>query len=169
MSELVGDTVVISASPAAVWSILDDPAALGRVLPGCESIVAEGPGRFRAVLASKIQFLTVRADVAATYHDSDPPRHLRLELDGRPRGLAGSFRVSIPFDLAARDGGDSCQVTYRVDLQVTGRLASFGVPLMRDSLRRQVGELVRNIERELAARPDGTDAGRPGGKRPGAG
>ena len=51
------------------------------------------------MLASKLQFLTVRADVDAVFRDADPPRHLRLELAGRPRGLAGSFTVSVPFDL----------------------------------------------------------------------
>ncbi len=150
MAELVRDEVTLSGPPESVWAIIEDPAALGRVLPGCETIAADGPGRFRAVLASRIQFLTVRADVVATFHDADPPRHLRLELDGRPRVLAGSFRASIPFDLApAGEGGT--RVSYRVEVAVTGRLATFGTPLMRDTLRRQVAELVRNVERELVA------------------
>ena len=63
MSELLRDRAVIRGSPSAVWALLDDPAALERVLPGAESIVATGEGRFHGVLASKLQFLTVRADV----------------------------------------------------------------------------------------------------------
>lgn len=154
MSELVRETVTIAGPPEAVWSVIEDPAALGRVLPGCESINTEGPGRFRAVLASKVQFMTLRADVTATFNDADPPRHLRLELEGRPRGLAGSFRVSVPFDIEPTGDGGS-RVTYSVDLSVTGRLAAFGVPLLRETMRRQVAELVRNVERELATRGRG--------------
>ncbi len=154
MAELARDEVTLAGPPESVWAIIDDPAALGRVLPGCETIAADGPGRFRAVLASRIQFLTVRADVVATFHDADPPRHLRLELEGRPRMLAGSFRASIPFDLAPTGEGGT-RVSYSVDVTVTGRLATFGTPLMRDTLGRQVAELVRNVERELAA-PEGT-------------
>ena len=45
--------------------------------------------------------MTVRSDVVATLHDADPPRHLRLVLEGRPRGLGGSFRLDVPFDIAA--------------------------------------------------------------------
>lgn len=155
MSELITDTVEIAGTPQEIWAILENPEALGRVLPGCESIVRETPDRFTAVLASKIQFMTIRADIAATFHDADPPHHLRLELDGRPRGLAGSFRVRIPFDLAA-EGDVRTHVSYSVDLTVTGRLAVFGAPLMRDTMRRQIGELVRNVERELASRPPAT-------------
>ena len=154
MSELVRETVTVAGLPEAVWSVIEDPAALGRVLPGCESIAADGPGRFRAVLASRVGFMTLRADVTATFHDADAPRHLRLELDGRPRGLAGSFRVSVPFDIEPTGDGGS-RVSYSVELSVTGRLAAFGAPILRDSMRRQVAELVRNVERELATRGRG--------------
>jgi carbon monoxide dehydrogenase subunit G len=143
------------------------------VLPGAESIVSTGPGAFRGVLASRIQFITVRADVTATFHDAQPPRHLRLELEGRPRGLVGSFSVSIRFDMSAIDGRAQgatpippvseapvppvgevpwTEVRYAIDLRVTGRLAAFGVPLLRDTLRRQIAELVENVAREIASR-----------------
>jgi carbon monoxide dehydrogenase subunit G len=163
MSELVRDRAVIHGSPDAIWALLEDPLALARVLPGAESIVATGDGSFHGVLASKLQFLTIRADVDAVFRDADPPRHLRLEMAGRPRGLAGSFTVSVPFDLSgvvapSSPAGSSAAVTevsYAVDLQVTGRLASFGAPLLRDTLRRQVAVLLANVDRELAERGEG--------------
>src|SRR5699024_10942975 len=89
MTGLPRDSVAVSADPAAVWAVIDDPTALARVLPGAESLEPVGPGRWRGVLASKIGFMTVRAHVTASLHDADPPTHLRLELEGRPRGLAG--------------------------------------------------------------------------------
>ena len=163
MSELVRDRAVIRGSPSAVWALIEDPVALARVLPGAESIVATGEGKFHGVLASKLQFLTVRADVDAVFRDADPPRHLRLEMAGRPRGLAGSFAVSVPFDLTgivepgspAGSAVTVTEVSYAVDLQVTGRLASFGAPLMRETMRRQVAVLLANVDRELAERREG--------------
>lgn len=153
MSTLVTETVIIHGRPEQVWAIIHDPAALARVLPGAEALVATGPDAFEAVLASRIQFMTIRADVTATFHDADPPRSLRLELEGRPRGLAGAFRASIPFSLEATvtaDGRPATSITYAVDLTTTGRLGAFGAPLMRDTMRRQVAALVANVDRELA-------------------
>lgn len=155
MSTFVEDRAVVRGTPEAVWAIIEDAEALGRVLPGAESIVATGPGTFRGVLATKLQFLTVRADVNAEFHDADPPRHLRLRLDGRPRGLAGSFTVSIPIDLQPVEGAaPATEVRYSIELNVTGRLATFGAPLLRDTLRRQIAALVQNVDGELAARSD---------------
>ena len=90
------DTVEVGASARAIWTMLDDPEALARILPGCESIVRETPDRFVAVIASKVRFMTIRSDVVATLLEADRPRHVRLQLDGSASGLGGSFNVSTP-------------------------------------------------------------------------
>jgi uncharacterized protein len=156
---LTDETVRITAPRARIWSVFDDAETLRRVLPGCEALEASGPGAFRGVLATKLQFLTLRADVTATLAGVERPDRLRLELDGRPRGLAGAFRAVIPIDLA-EDGAETL-VHYRVDLTTSGRLASFGAPLMRDTMKRQVATLIRNLETELsggASAADGSSA-----------
>jgi 2-furoyl-CoA dehydrogenase large subunit len=150
LSERTVATIDVAATPEAIWTILEDPAALGRILPGCESIVRQEPDRFAAVVASKVRFMTIRSDVVASLHDADPPRHLRLVLEGRPRGLGGSFRLEVPFDVAPL-GSDRSTVTYSVGLTLGGSLAGFGGPMLTEALRHQVGELVSNLERELVA------------------
>jgi 2-furoyl-CoA dehydrogenase large subunit len=143
--------VTVHGTPEAIWAILDDPDALGRVLPGCESIARGAADRFRAVLASKTRFMTVRTDVEATYRETDPPRHLRLDLAGRPRGIGGTFLASIPFDLARLEDGRT-EVRYAIELTLGGALSGFGGRLVGEALASQIDELVRNVERELASR-----------------
>jgi carbon monoxide dehydrogenase subunit G len=148
MSVIAEERLTVAASRDRIWSVFDDAAALARVLPGCESLEASGPGEFRGVLATKLQFLTIRADVTARILDPSPPDRLRLQLEGRPRGLAGGFTASIPIELA--EDGAATAIHYTVELTTSGRLASFGAPILRDSFRRQVATLVTNLERELA-------------------
>ncbi len=143
------DEVVIAGTPEAIWAILEEPAALCRVLPGCEAASSSGPGTFDFVLAVKVMFLTVRTDVSAAYRDLDEPRHLRLEIDGRPRGVPGTFAASIPIDLVP--DGERTRIRYAVELTASGTLASFDPDAICDPLRRAVGELARNVERELAS------------------
>lgn len=167
MSLVAEERVPVAASRDRIWPIFTDADALRRVLPGCETLEAAEDGSFRGVLASKLQFLTIRADVVGRLLDLEPPERLRLELDGRPRGLAGGFRASIPIELF--DDGPGTLVHYRLELTTSGRLASFGAPLMRDAFRRQVGTLIRNLEAELrgpSSAGDQLDADR--GTAPGA-
>ena len=158
MSLVADERVHVAAARDRIWSVFGDAAALGRVLPGCESLDETGPATFRGVLATRLQFLTIRADVTARILDPLPPERLRLELDGRPRGLAGGFRAGIPIELA--DDGAGTTVHYRLELTTSGRLATFGAPLIRDTFRRQVAGLVANLERELgpATTPPGAPA-----------
>lgn len=151
MSELLRDRLLVAAPPSTIWAIVDDTEALGRVLPGLETIAPRGPGAFAATLAAKIQFLTIRADVEATLDRVSPDR-ARLRLTGRPRGLVGTFTAEIPFEVRGVADpvrrSEASAVEYAVDLAVAGRLAAFGAPLLRDTFRRQVAVLVANIEAE---------------------
>ena len=147
----VADEARLSVDRERLWPVFEDAAALARVLPGCERLESIAPGVYRGVLASKLQFLTLRADVDARILDVERPDRLRLEIDGRPKGLAGGFRASIPIELVAADGSGTL-VRYSVALSTTGRLATFGAPILRDTFRRQVAQLVANLERELAVR-----------------
>jgi carbon monoxide dehydrogenase subunit G len=147
VAEPTQGTATISASPERIWTILHDPAALARILPGVESLEADGPDHFRGVIAAKTGFFTVRADVTASLLDADPPRHVRLELAGRVRSIGGEFVASVPLDLAPIDDGRT-RVDYAVDVQLSGQLERMGGSRIGDGLRSQVADLIRNVERE---------------------
>jgi carbon monoxide dehydrogenase subunit G len=154
MSVLADETVVVHVARSRIWDAFSDAGLLGRVLPGCESLSAIGEGAYRGVIATRLQFLTLRADVIATLADATPPDRLRLELDGKPRGLAGAFRALIPIELA--EAPEGTRIHYTVDLTTSGRLATFGAPILRDSFRKQVATLIANLERVLGPAPGAT-------------
>jgi carbon monoxide dehydrogenase subunit G len=145
-------TVEIATSPEAAWAVIEDPLALGRALPGCESITPDGSGGLNVVVAIKQMFITVRVDLHVTYHDLDRPHHLRLALDGHPRGIGGALRLSVPIDIVPVPTG--AQVDYHGTLELEGTLTSFRKQV-REGLQVQVDRLVRNVEREVKAGPTG--------------
>ena len=115
------------------------------MLPGCDSVEREGPDRFRAVLRSKVTFITIRVDVVARYEEVDRPRHLRLVLDGSPRGLSGSFHVEIPIDLApSADGGSD--VSYSIDVTVDGSLRAMAGPAIEQGLRHEFAQALGELD-----------------------
>jgi 2-furoyl-CoA dehydrogenase large subunit len=148
--------VEIRGTPAEVWAFLWDADALGRVLPGCESLTAEVPGRYAAVLKYPTPFLTVRADATAELHGPVEPSSVLLVLDGRARGIGGTFHVRIPLTLAtvpdaAASADPRTRVGYSVDVRATGALASFGTGMLRDAIADQVEGLASDIGAEIRA------------------
>lgn len=148
MTDEFSGTVEIATSPEATWAVIEDPLALGRALPDCESITPDGSGGLNIVVAIKQMFMTVRVDLHVTYHDLERPTHLRLDLTGQPRGIGGALRLTVPIEIAAIPTGS--RVEYRGSLELEGTLASFRKQV-REGLHVQVDRLVRNLEREAAA------------------
>jgi carbon monoxide dehydrogenase subunit G len=144
------ETINLQSSPETAWAALDEPEMLCRALPGCDSLERDGPDRFRAVLSSKVAFMTVRVDVVARYAEVDRPRHLRLVMDGSPRGLAGSFHAEIPVDIAAADGGGSV-VAYSVAITVEGALRAIAGSAIEDGLRREFAQALRTLDGQIVA------------------
>jgi carbon monoxide dehydrogenase subunit G len=147
MTPLLADRLILRAPRDRIWQILRSPDRLARVLPGCQELHVAGSDTFHGTFETRVQFLTLRAQTTARLLDVQPPDRLRLALEGRPLGLAGAFVVSVPIALHEDDG--TTTIDYAIDLETTGRLATFGAPLLRETARRQVQELVRNLEREL--------------------
>lgn len=155
MPEHAADHVQLRSSPETAWTALDDPETLCRLLPGCDSVERDGPDRFRAVLSSKVAFITVRVDVLARYEEVDRPRHLRLVLDGSPRGLSGSFHVEIPIDIApAAEGGSD--LAYTMDVAVEGSLRAIAGPAIEDGLRREFARALLDLDARSASGGAGT-------------
>jgi len=153
MSRTHAHEVVIRGTPGQVWAFLWDAEALARVLPGCESIREEAPGRYALVLAVRTSLLTVRADATAEIRDAVVPHAAVLTLDGTPRGIGGAFHVEVPLDLVEEaDGkGMRTRIGYDVEVRVSGGLAAFGTGMLRDAIEAQVRGLAADIEAEILA------------------
>lgn len=143
-------TVRVGAPAEAIGAVLRDPAAIGRVIPGCESVEATGAGTFRLVLTTHVGFLTVTADVDAVLREVDPPRRLVLELDGRTRGFDGGFTASIPFELVP-EGDGATTVSYEVGVRTRGTVALAGDAAVARAIHALADDLVGGLEREAAS------------------
>lgn len=150
MTRLASETVQLSIPRDRIWPIFYDSTALATILPGCESLVEIEPGRYRGIAATRLQFLTLRAEITAGLVDVDPPERLTLALSGRPLALAGGFDATVAIELGVGSSGGT-DVRYEVDMTTSGRLASFGTPILRDALRRQIATLITNLERYVAS------------------
>lgn len=148
MSTLLAETATLSAPRDRVWQIVIDPAALRRVLPGCESLEQIGDGRYQAVMASRLQFLTLRLAGTCEVITEIPAERFELRIAGKPMGLVGTLSVTVPVVLTDADDASTTHAAYRVDLAMTGRLAAFGAPIVRSTVKEQIRQLIANVEAE---------------------
>lgn len=117
----------IGASQQRVWHALNDPAILRASIPGCESLEQNPDGGFAAVVAVKIGPIGARFNGAIALQDLVPPDSYTLVGEGKG-GMTGHAKGQARVRLAP--AGNGTLLSYEVDVDVGGRLAQLGGPVV---------------------------------------
>src|SRR4051812_25687675 len=129
--KMSGDEV-IPATRDAVWKALNDPDVLKQAIPGCQEINKTSETDFDAKVIVKIG--PVKATFTGVVHLSDlkPPQSYRISGEGKG-GVAGfaSGGAAVRLD----EVPEGTKLSYDVDAQVGGKLASVGSRLIDSTAR----------------------------------
>jgi carbon monoxide dehydrogenase subunit G len=139
-----------AVSRERLWQALTDPTLLARVLPGCEPLEEIGRSSWRAAMTVAIGPVKGRFAGTLALFDLEPPERYRMKIDGT--GQAGFLSGEGAVELHEVEGGS--RLTYEVDAQVGGRIASVGQRLVESSGRVLAKQGLEGLERELAASVD---------------
>lgn len=140
---ILSGTLTVAAPIEQVWRVFLDPTQLCRAVPGCEEARQVDETHYDAVLAVKVQFMTIRSRARGTLLEAEEPHHLSVELIGEPLAMAGAFRARLGVELASVEGGTT--VEYTLDLTMLGRLASLGEAIIRGTAQRQTAQFAANL------------------------
>jgi len=119
-------TSTVQASPAEVWTFLQDTRAVVACLPGAELTDELEDDKYDGVLRVAIGPLKMNynGQVDVTRRDADT-RELEFAAAGRDRRGGGSVRADVRVGVIDAGGGTS-QLESVTDLQLTGRVAALG-------------------------------------------
>lgn len=139
-------SVTVPAAREKVWKLFLDPEQLCKVIPGCEQTRQVDETLYEAVLAVKIQFMTIRSKAKGSILTAEEPRLLVGELIGEPLAMAGAFRARVTLELEPVDGdAEATAIHYSMDLTMLGRLASLGEAIVRTTSQKLTKEFAENV------------------------
>lgn len=120
-----------------VWTKLNDPEVLKVCIPGCENLEFVGDNEFQVVATNKVGPVKARFRGKMRLSDLDPPSGCRIfgEGDG---GLAGFAKGGAVVTLSDKDGGTL--LSYRVEVQIGGKLAQLGRRLIDGAAKKLADE-----------------------------
>src|ERR1700688_2830004 len=117
--------VSVAAEPAAAFDFVSDPSRLAGCVPGCRDLKEISPGRYSAVVTSKVAFITLSFKVIVEIVKIEPPDAIEAKITGDAIGLAG--HVVATAGLRLRSAGDGrTAISYSTDFVLTGKLGGLG-------------------------------------------
>ena len=154
----IDKTLILPASPARVWSMLLDPQAMARCVPGMQSVQVVTPDEYTAEMVTKVSFITARMKLRTRIVERDEPRYLKAEGTGEDSGVASSMKQTTEMHLEPMPDGQS-QLRLKVKVDVVGRLATFGLSALKTKADRLWDEFGQNLIKYLQGEQHATSAG----------
>ncbi|MEQ8662521.1 MAG: carbon monoxide dehydrogenase subunit G [Gammaproteobacteria bacterium] len=141
------DQIRINASRERVFAALNDVDILQQAIPGCESIEAQSPTAFAAIITSKVGPLKARFTGQVELADIVPPESYTLTGEGRG-GPAGHAKVRSAVRL--EEDGAATVLHYDVKADSGGKLAQLGGALVQRTAEKTAAEFFANFEALVA-------------------
>jgi uncharacterized protein len=133
----LSDEVIIPVPRQKVWEALNDPEILKQCIPGCEEIIKHSDTEMEARVTVKMGPVKATFKGAVTLSDLDPPNGYRISGEGKSMmgGAVGGANVRLE---DAPGGGT--KLSYDVDAQVTGKIASLAQRFIEPTARQLSGQ-----------------------------
>jgi 2-furoyl-CoA dehydrogenase large subunit len=134
-------TFDLNVSPEQIFAILNDPAKIAQVIPGCENFSTIGENHYRADVAISIGIVKVRYQVEVKLSELHPPRS--FVLSGKGISGMGVSEGSARIRLAPRDGGSI--LNYEYGANVSGKVAAIGGRMLESASKFVLKQLFERL------------------------
>lgn len=131
-----------------VWDFLLEPGTLASCVPGAEKMETIDDKTYESIVKQKVGPISVRLKFTTVLTEVDPPKHVKAVGKGADIGKAGNFTHEITVDLA-EISKDEVEVSYKANVSIVGRLATFGERIMRAKAKSVGEEFTQNLQEKL--------------------
>ena len=155
---IIEEEFAVQAPLDHVWECIRDAAFVAPCVPGCQDVEDVGEGAYRAVVKVGIGPIKTVFKLDIQVAEERPPGFARIETRGQ-EGTNAS-RLTAKSELTLRPSGELItNVHYKSDVQVTGRLAKFGLGIMKKKAKALGVEFAENFRAAAEARAPSNIAG----------
>lgn len=132
-----------------VWDSLLEPETLLACVPGAEKIEKLDERTYDCVIKQKVGPISVRFKFKTVLTKLDPPHHFELEGEGDEIAKAGRFTQKSTVHL--RETEEEVEISYKTEVNVVGKLATFGDRIMRAKAKKVEAEFTKKLQERLKA------------------
>ena len=140
------NTFIVGSSIYTVWDTFFNLEKLAPCIPGCEELKAIDEKRYQGTGKQKIGPISIRGNIAATLVEERMPEYVKMLGNGTALGGLGrgSFETTVYLKPTS---ANETEVSYRTEVRISGKLASFGDRIIRGKAKQAEKEFVQNLNK----------------------
>lgn len=131
-----------------VWDSLLDPKTLGTCVPGTEKMEAIDAETYESIVAQRVGPFKVKLKFTTKLAEVRPPNYIKAVGRGADVTKLGNFSSEIEVNLN-ETSPDNVEVSYKANVSLVGRLATFGERIMRAKARDVGDQFTKNLQEKL--------------------
>lgn len=138
----------VPARREIVYDRLNDAQFFASCVEGVRDLVALDDGRYTAVLETRIAYIKFKFQIAVSFIENIAPERIVAQAEGTPIGVVG--RMVSKAAAALSETGDFTNVSYEIDVALTGKLGSIGQPVLKAKAKDMERSFVKNLNAHFA-------------------
>jgi len=131
-----------NAPRATVWQVLNDPAAMAKVMPGVESFDVHDDTRWTAHVKIPLGLGGLRMKVDMEKTEEREPEFAKMAIKGA--GVGAMLNMETSFDLSDSDG--SCAMKWSAEVKIAGPVGSMGQRVLQPIVNQQVENVLSALD-----------------------
>jgi len=143
----IKDSFTINAPQEKVWELLFDIPRLSQCVPGIDSVEVVDDRIYRGKLVVKVGPIKSQFSGVVTLTEVEPPQRIAGTVEGDDKASASSIKAGFSGTLTGLETGT--EAAFVVDLNLRGRLAQFGGPVISATAKKLTAEFARNLRAQL--------------------
>lgn len=150
---------ILPAAATEIWAIFFDVQRIATLIPGCENVVEVEPfSAYTAVMKQRIGVFKLEVPTEIAVESYAQERTVALRAKGRDKftGTALDVRLTVALEASGEPDATGCTVTIDAHMQVAGRLASLGYPIVKKRSVEIFSEFEKRLREELVRLGSGT-------------
>ena len=131
-----------------VWESVLDPKTLGMCMPGTEKMEIINDKTYESIVKQRVGPIKVKLKFTTELTEVRPPNYIKAVGKGADVTKLGNFSFDVELKLNETSPGN-VDVSYAANVQLVGRLATFGERIMRAKSQSVSEEFTKNLQAKL--------------------
>lgn len=144
---IVSGTKELSAPRQTVWSVINDPAELAKLMPGVESFEIQDETKWTAKVKVPLGLGGLKMTMSFEKLEEREPEFASMRAKGQ--GVGALMDMTTSFTLS--EAGEGTSMAWEADVKIAGPVGAMGQRVLQPIVNQQVSQVLAALETRVSA------------------